>query len=96
MQVLKKETLVTRVRPYATLIGTSFTKEYHDSLHSVLPEGETEYPHSIHFQAVLADVRDPDSEVVGFIAAGVAWVSRTQSGLFFFGWLQLLTKSLTG
>lgn len=76
MHVLKTETLVTRVRPYATLIGTSFTKEYHDSLHSTLPEGETEYPHSIHFQAVLSDIQDLDSEVVGFIAAGVAWVSE--------------------
>lgn len=76
MKIIKNETLATRVRSYAALVGNGFTKEYHDSLHGVIPEGETEYPHSIHFHAIQSKMNDPNAEVVGFVAGGVAWVSR--------------------
>lgn len=72
-EILKTETLVTHVRSYSALIGTAFTKEFHDSLHDELPEGESEFPHSMHFQAILEDLNDPESEVVAVLAAGVAW-----------------------
>ena len=76
LKVLKTETLPLRVRSYASLIGTAFTKEYHDSLHAPVPEGETEYPHTPHFHAVLDRLDDVENaEVVGFVGGGVAWVS---------------------
>jgi len=79
LKVLKTETVVTKVRGYAALVGTAFTKEYHDSLHGEIPEGETEYPHSIHFHPILKKMNtndkegDATAEVVGFVAGGVAW-----------------------
>ena len=75
----KHELLVTHVRSYSALIGTAFTKEFHDSLHDELPEGETEFPHSMHFQAILEDLNDPNSDVVGVMAVGVAWVSTVRA-----------------
>lgn len=74
LHVLKNETVVTTVRSYAALIGTAFTKEYHDSLHGPIPEGEVEYPHSSHMHAILDRLNDDENaEVVGFISGGVAW-----------------------
>lgn len=73
IEVLGNQTLVTRVRPYAAAIGTAFAENEHDALHSTLPEGETEHPHSFFFHPVHKDSNDPRSDVVAVVSGGSAW-----------------------
>lgn len=73
IRALHTETIVTRVRPYATAVGIAFTKEEHDAMHSALPEGETEHPHSIFFHPVHEKLNDPSSRLVATLIGGVAW-----------------------
>jgi len=72
-QALRNETVVSRVRPYATAVGVAFTEEQRNGMHSELPPGETEHPHSFLMHPVFEKVRDPSSKIVAVLLIGSAW-----------------------
>lgn len=75
---LGNETVIAAVRPYANAIGNSISAEEHAAMHSKLGNSKTEHPHSVFIHPILKDVTNSSSEVVGIIAAGVAWDAALQ------------------
>lgn len=70
---LKNETLLTRVRRYASA-DIALTEERHASMHSgQLAHAANDLPHSIVFHPLHKHPGDPESEVVAVVVGGVAW-----------------------
>lgn len=69
---LQNETLITRVRNYAS-VPTAMTQEEHDAMHSRLANSDSQYPHSFAYHPVRRKVDDKSSDVVGVLVSGIAW-----------------------
>lgn len=72
---LKNESVVTRVRPYAGSIGTAFTAEEHEAMHSAQKgtRSSGDHPHSFMFHPIHRDETDYNSEIVGVATGAIAW-----------------------
>lgn len=78
MLALRNQTVVSQVRPYATAVGIAFTQEQHDAMHSDLPLGETEHPHSFFMHPVYEELQDTTSNIVAVLTIGSAWDATLQ------------------
>ncbi|CAJ1936918.1 unnamed protein product, partial [Cylindrotheca closterium] len=72
VKVLKNESLVSGVRPYAAA-SLSFTDEEHARMHSEIEGSSTEFPHSFIYTPVHLDSQDSNSPIVAAIGAAMAW-----------------------
>lgn len=72
-ETLRNETVVSGVRSYATAVGIAFTEEEHNAMHSDLPAGETEHPHSFFMHPIYERLHDPSSKIVATLLIGSAW-----------------------
>ena len=85
---LKRDTVWTRVRPYATA-GVSMSQEQHDALHSTREGSQSDHPHTFVWHPVHEVVGDYESRIVSVIGAGIAWdvplrnlLPETVSGIY--------------
>ena len=69
---LKNETMVTRVRNYASK-GLALKEEEHQAMHSKLPESQVENPHSFLWHPIHEDISDYNSKIVAVFGVGMAW-----------------------
>ncbi|CAJ1930877.1 unnamed protein product [Cylindrotheca closterium] len=72
VKVLKNESLVSPVRPYATA-SMAFTDEEHARMHSEIEGSSTEFPHSFMYTPVHLDSQDSNSPIVAIFGAAMAW-----------------------
>lgn len=72
-EILKNETATSPVRRYSVAIGSIFTQEEHEAMHSELVDSSTEHPHSFLFHPVHEFVRDYESKVVAYVGGAIAW-----------------------
>jgi hypothetical protein len=75
LQIIRNETVVTKVQPYSVAVRTAMTEAEHAEMHSKLPESHPDHPHSFVFTPIHEDVRDDQSKIVSGIGAAVAWDS---------------------
>jgi hypothetical protein len=72
MQTLKNETLVTRVRPFAS-VPMAMTQEEHSDMHSKSAYSKPEHPHSFVFYPIHKVVGNYATDIVAVVGAAIAW-----------------------